>query len=140
MSSQVSGQCPKCNKAIAVRFNSGITDLFSGLFDIEEGKNNCPHCNESLLVKVTVDKKYTLEAKLFNKKEGEQSKVVNANFPVQGDYLGRRVKVCFNHDLRNSILGTIVRDDITGPGLTIINLDDGRSVLSTECQYHVLKN
>lgn len=34
-----------------------------------------------------------------------------------------------------SIEGTIVRDDVEAPYHTIISLDDGRYVLTTECQH-----
>lgn len=59
-------------------------------------------------------------------------------FPRQGLYLGWRVKVCFKYDLENRVMGTIVRDDIEEPFRTIIRLDDGRFVLSTECQYSLV--
>jgi hypothetical protein len=32
-------------------------------------------------------------------------------------------------------MGTIIRDDREAPHLTIIQLDGGRVVMSTECQY-----
>ena len=57
-------------------------------------------------------------------------------FPAQGSFLGRRVLVRFGYappDWR----GVIVRDDSVAPGLLIIRLDDGRHVLSTECQYQL---
>lgn len=56
-------------------------------------------------------------------------------FPKQSDKLNKRTKVCFNYDTSNLIDGTIVRDDIESPYVTIIKLDDGRYVNSTECQY-----
>jgi len=49
--------------------------------------------------------------------------------------LGRRVEVAFNYDTDRLIKGTIVRDDVDSPFVTIIRLDDGRHVLTTECQY-----
>ena len=58
-------------------------------------------------------------------------------YPKQGSYLNRQVKVCFNYDTSKTVKGTIIRDDETAPGLMIINLDDGRTVLSTECQYQM---
>lgn len=55
-------------------------------------------------------------------------------FPAQGEYAGKRVHVIFGReDVRFN--GVIVRDDMAAPMLTIIRLDDGRHVLSTECQY-----
>jgi hypothetical protein len=56
-------------------------------------------------------------------------------FPKQGVWLNRRTRVCFNYDTKNLIWGTIVRDDAEEPSLEIIALDDGRYVLSTECQH-----
>lgn len=55
--------------------------------------------------------------------------------PKQGTWLGKRTKVCFNYDTSRTVMGTIVRDDDEEPRLTIITLDDGRVVLSTECQH-----
>lgn len=61
---------------------------------------------------------------------------INAHrFPTQGEYLGRRVEVCFNYDAEAPLRGEIVRDDMEEPMRTIIKLDDGRYVLATECQY-----
>jgi hypothetical protein len=59
-------------------------------------------------------------------------------FPKQGKNLGRLVKVCFNYDTSKIINGIIVRDDREDPGLTIIQLADGRYVLATECQYLII--
>lgn len=65
-------------------------------------------------------------------------------FPKQGTHLGRRVRVSFNYDTSRYLYGTVVRDDVEGriafnddkiEGLEIFKLDDGRYVLSTECQY-----
>lgn len=59
-------------------------------------------------------------------------------FPRQAEGafgLNARVTVCFNYDTSQTIGGTIVRSDLDEPGRTIIRLDDGRHILSTECQY-----
>lgn len=56
-------------------------------------------------------------------------------WPKQGDYLGRRCRVCFKYDTSQEVMGTIVRDDAEEPCLTIIRLDDGRVVLATECMF-----
>lgn len=56
-------------------------------------------------------------------------------FPKQGGWLGKRTRVCFNYDTDQIIMGTIVRDDYEDPWVTIISLDDGRVVLTTECQH-----
>ncbi len=58
-------------------------------------------------------------------------------FPKQGSMWGKRVKVCFNYDTDRTIGGKIVRDDVTLPYVTIIQLDDGKFVLSTECQFTI---
>jgi len=57
-------------------------------------------------------------------------------FPKQR-WKGERCKVFFNYDTSESIGGVIVRDDIEAPHITIIQLDDGRFVLATECQYQI---
>jgi len=56
-------------------------------------------------------------------------------FPEQGSFLGKRVLVCFDYDASRTIGGKVVRDDTEEPGLMLIQLDDGRVVRSTECQY-----
>jgi hypothetical protein len=70
---------------------------------------------------------------------GVQHNVLFDGFPRQGDQLHKRTRVCFNYDTSNTIPGTIVRDDREEPFLTLIRLDDGRYVSSTECQYSVPK-
>jgi hypothetical protein len=60
--------------------------------------------------------------------------VCSEAFPAQSEDLGKRVHVMFGYDgVRFN--GVIVRDDKVAPMLTIIRLDDGRHVLTTECQY-----
>lgn len=59
------------------------------------------------------------------------------SFPRQGSCLGRRVRVCFKYDTTHEIGGVVVRDDAEDPCVGIIRLDDGRFVLTTECQYGV---
>jgi len=56
-------------------------------------------------------------------------------FPKQGGALGLEAKVCFNYDPMKEITGVIVRDDVEEPGVTLIQLTDGRVILATECQY-----
>ncbi len=48
---------------------------------------------------------------------------------------GQKVRVCFNYDTTATFIGLVVRDDAEAPGKMIIKLDDGRHVLSSECQY-----
>ena len=55
--------------------------------------------------------------------------------PKQGRWLHQRTKVCFNYDASKTIMGTFVRDDAEEPYISIIRLDDGRYVLTTECQH-----
>jgi len=64
---------------------------------------------------------------------GVKSGISFDEWPKQGSFLGKRVRVCFNYDTSRSIGGRIVRDDAQGE--SIIRLDDDRYVLSTECQY-----
>lgn len=58
--------------------------------------------------------------------------------PKQGEHLGKRARVCFRYDTSRELMGTIVRDDMEAPWVTIISLDDKRVVLATECQYSPL--
>jgi hypothetical protein len=65
---------------------------------------------------------------------GVSDEVGYDTFPTQGSFKDKRVRVCFNYEISRMILGKVIREDIEKPGLTIIQLDDGRVVLSTECQ------
>jgi hypothetical protein len=47
------------------------------------------------------------------------------------------VEVCFQYDTSRTIGGIIVRYDAELPHRGIIRLDDGRYVLTTECQFHI---
>lgn len=60
-------------------------------------------------------------------------------FPKQGSYLNARVNVCFHYDTSKTVMGTVIRDDAEEPGIAIINLDDGRTLLTTECQWSPVK-
>lgn len=66
---------------------------------------------------------------------GVVQSIGHSKFPKQGPRLNKRVLVCFNYDLANTIRGVVVRNDVEEPYRTIIRLDDGRFVLDTECQY-----
>lgn len=59
-------------------------------------------------------------------------------FPAQGVFLNKECKVCFNYADR-TIKGKIVRDDMEEPFKTIIQLEDGRFVMSTECMYSIIE-
>lgn len=60
------------------------------------------------------------------------------SFPKQGDHLGRRVLVIFKYDRSHEFFGTVIRDDLEAPWRTIIQLDNGPTILGTECQYSLL--
>jgi hypothetical protein len=60
-------------------------------------------------------------------------------FPQQSVFLGKGIRACFSYDISHAVNGTIVRMDIEAPYVTILKLDDGRFVLSTECQYTVVE-
>lgn len=66
---------------------------------------------------------------------GVVNNISSTKFPKQGSWLGKRTKVCFKYDAESIIMGTIVRDDLEEPYVTIISLDDGRVVLATECMH-----
>ena len=50
----------------------------------------------------------------------------------QGVYLGRVVTVKLNNETTS---GKIIRNDIDEPYITLIQLDDGRVIMASECQY-----
>ena len=58
-------------------------------------------------------------------------------FPKQGPWLGKRCDVCFHYNAKQTIGGVFVRDDREEPYVSIIRLDDGRHVLTTECQHDI---
>ncbi len=66
---------------------------------------------------------------------GIQTNISSTEFPKQGSWLGKRTRVCFKFDVEHIIMGTIVRDDLEHPFVTIIQLDDKRVVLATECMH-----
>ena len=59
--------------------------------------------------------------------------------PKQGSWLGRRVEVCYHYDTSKREEGRIIREDAEGTGISIILLDSGFPVLTTECQYSPIK-
>lgn len=59
-------------------------------------------------------------------------------FPKQGRLFGKKVQVCFHYNSSDTVNGKVVRDDAEDPFVTIIKLSDGRFVLDSECQYHVV--
>lgn len=66
---------------------------------------------------------------------GKHANITHDKFPMQGEWVGKRVKVCFHYDTDNFLLGTVVRNDTEAPLVDIIKLDDGRFVLTTECMF-----
>lgn len=58
-------------------------------------------------------------------------------WPEQGLHLGQRVEVVFDFG-EERLTGTVVRDDLDDPYVTIIKLDCGRHVLASECQYRTI--
>lgn len=66
---------------------------------------------------------------------GVVANITHATFPRQGKYAGARVNVRFHYNAARTVAGTLVRDDAEAPGVGIIRLDDGRFVLTTECQW-----
>lgn len=60
-------------------------------------------------------------------------------YPKQGRFLHYRVRVCFHYDTSRVIEGTMVRNDMEEPYLSIIKLDDGRYIMSTECQFQPIR-
>lgn len=66
---------------------------------------------------------------------GVVANIKHDSFPQQGSLLGKRVVVAFHYDTAHVVPGVCVRDDADESGKTIFQLDDGRFVLATECQY-----
>jgi hypothetical protein len=63
--------------------------------------------------------------------------ITATTFPTQGRWALEhcRVEVCFNFDPSVTLHGFFVRHDTEEPYIGIIQLDDGRYVLETECQF-----
>lgn len=55
--------------------------------------------------------------------------------PEQGGWVGKRAEVCFNYDTSKRFPGKVIRDDREEPFETIILLDDGFPVKTSECQW-----
>ena len=66
---------------------------------------------------------------------GAHKNITHDKFPAQGKLLNERVRVCFHYVTSNVIEGICIRDDAEEPRMTIFQLDNGRTVLATECQY-----
>ena len=59
-------------------------------------------------------------------------------FPKQSNKVGKRVLVTYHYELKDFHLGTVIRDDTEEPHVMIIKLDNGNTILSTECQYRFI--
>ena len=62
--------------------------------------------------------------------------MLHDTYPRQNvENVGLRIMACFAYDTKHRVPGTIVRNDKERPSLTILRLDDGRTVLGTECSW-----
>jgi hypothetical protein len=71
---------------------------------------------------------------------GVEQNISFANFPRQGNFLGKLTEVCFDYDTSQTVAGIVVRYDVEHPFRTIIQLANGNYVLGTECQFRILKD
>lgn len=55
-------------------------------------------------------------------------------FPEQSELLGEETQIYFNYDTSNILNGVIVRDDKESPFVSIIQLENDRYVLGSECK------
>jgi len=69
---------------------------------------------------------------------GVVTDISETEYPKQGEFLNKRCRVVFNYG-PTEFLGTMVRDDVTDPYVGIIKLDNGRYVLTDECQFALVK-
>ena len=66
---------------------------------------------------------------------GVVTNITHEKFPKQSGWIGRTISVCFHYNASVRVRGVVVRDDMEEPNVMIIQLDNGRVILSTECQY-----
>ena len=71
----------------------------------------------------------------YRKVMGHHKNITHNTFPRQSWAVGARTTVIFHYNTKHKFLGTIIRDDIEEPFETLIQLDDGTTVRSAECQY-----
>ena len=77
--------------------------------------------------------------KIAARTAGKETEEKKMDYPIQGqDTIGCRVMVSFDYDIDHAVPGTVIRDDMDEPYLTIIKLDDGRVVLGKECQWRAM--
>ena len=70
----------------------------------------------------------------LEEKMGCYENITADTFPKQG-HVGSYVTVCFHYDASREFRGKIMRDDIEDPFVMVIQLEDGRVVLGSECQH-----
>lgn len=70
---------------------------------------------------------------------GCHKNITKERFPKQGENLNKEVEVCFHYDMSKCLTGIIVRDDMESPWIGIIQLEDGRYILTSECQYSIMR-
>lgn len=66
---------------------------------------------------------------------GVHLNIGRGRFPKQGAWLGKRCEVIYDYNTTDRVGATVVRDDAEDPHRTILHTDDGRYLLSTECQH-----
>lgn len=71
---------------------------------------------------------------------GMVSNINNVQFPVQGNFRGKKMKICFNYDTSKKYDAICIRDDAEEPGKMLFSFTHpmtGKTeyVLSTECMY-----
>lgn len=66
---------------------------------------------------------------------GNVATIAHDKWPRQGRLINQRVRVFFHYDTSHMLEGWVLRDDAEPPHRTIIRLDDGRLILTDECQY-----
>lgn len=69
---------------------------------------------------------------------GVHPNITTEKFPRQGE-VHRFAKVCVHYD-KTEFEAICIRDDYEEPYLCVFLLSDGRVVLSTECQYRMLRD
>jgi len=69
---------------------------------------------------------------------GAHPNISHDKFPKQLEgMVGKTVEVCFHYQTDKGLKGKIIRFDNEAPCLEIFQLEDGRVVLSTECQWRI---
>jgi len=66
---------------------------------------------------------------------GVVKNVSHDKFPKQGSLVKADIEVCFNFNTDYTFKAVCVRDDTEQPFETLFQLEDGRVIRATECQY-----